>query len=133
METVVEQDVIEQASDSESYEHRVCEYIKTLTEKLNTFKSETTRKTLQINHKRLLAIRNLSQMNSVLATDVSSIYKTSGALKRKIACQPTSIGRRQQGQPKGRATLLRDRIVKRKRDLAQNINLIQPNSKINLL
>ena len=35
VETVVEQeDVIEQASGSESYEHRVCEYIKTLTEKL---------------------------------------------------------------------------------------------------
>ena len=47
VETVFEQeDVIEQASGSESYEYRVCEYIKTLTEKLNTFKSETTHKTL---------------------------------------------------------------------------------------
>ena len=64
VETVVEQeDVIEQASGNESYEHRVCEYIKTLTEKLNAFKFETTRKTLKINHKRLLAIKNLSQMN----------------------------------------------------------------------
>ena len=76
VETVVEQeDVIEQACGSESYEHRVCEYIKTLTEKLNTFKSETTHKTLKINHKRLLAIKNLSQMNSFLGTGGSSIYK----------------------------------------------------------
>ena len=43
VETVVEEeDVIEQASGSESYEHRVSEYIKTLTEKLNAFKSEAT-------------------------------------------------------------------------------------------
>ena len=62
VETVVEQeDVIGQAS--ESYEHRVCEYIKTLTEKLNAFKSEITHETLKINHKRLLATKNLSQMN----------------------------------------------------------------------
>ena len=39
-------------------------------------------------------------MNSFLATCGSSLYKSSGALKRKIACQPTSIARRQQGQPK---------------------------------
>ena len=69
-------------------------------------------------------------MNSFLNTGGSSIYKSSGALKRKIACQPTSIARRQQGQPKGRATLLRSCIVKRKRNLAQNINLNQPNVKI---
>ena len=69
-------------------------------------------------------------MNSFLATGGSSIYKCSGALKRKIACQPTSIARRQKGQPKGRATLLRGRIVKRKRNFAQNINFNQPNAKI---
>ena len=131
VKVVVEQeDVIEQTSGSESYEHGVCEYIKTLTEKLNTFKSESNHKTLKINHKRLLAIKNLSQMNSFLVTGGSSIYKSSGALKRKIACQPTSIARRQQGQPKGRATLIRGRIVKRKRNLAHNINLNQPIAKI---
>ena len=69
-------------------------------------------------------------MNSFLVTGGSSIHKSSGSLKRKIACQPTSIARRQQGQPKGRATLLRGRIVKRKRNLAQYINLNQPNAKI---
>ena len=54
VETVVQQeDVIEQASGSESYDHRVCEYIKTLTEELNAFKSETTHKTLKINHKKI--------------------------------------------------------------------------------
>ena len=38
VETVVEQgDVIEKVSGSESYEHRVCEYIKALTEKLYTY------------------------------------------------------------------------------------------------
>ena len=38
VETVVEQeDVIEQASGSESYEHRVCEYIKTLIKYLQKF------------------------------------------------------------------------------------------------
>ena len=105
VETVVEQeDFIEQASGSESYEHRVCEYIKTLTEKLNDFKSETNHKTLKINHKKLL--KNLSQMNSFFATGGSSIYKSSGVLKRKIACQPTSIARRQQGQPKAPITLI---------------------------
>ena len=30
-------------------------------------------------------------MNSFLATGGSSIYKSSGALKRKIACQPTNL------------------------------------------
>ena len=50
-------------------------------------------------------------MNSFLATGGSSIYKSSGALKRKIAWKPTSIARRQQGHPKSRATLLRARIV----------------------
>ena len=126
VETVIEQeDVIEQASGSESYEHRVCEYIKTLTEKINTFKSESSHKTLKINHKRLLAIKNLSQMNSFLATDCSSIYKSSGALKRKFARQPTSIARRQRSP-----TLIGGRIVKRKRNLSHNLNLNQPDAKI---
>ena len=106
-----QEDVIEQASGSESYEERVCEYIKTLTEKLKTFKSETTHKALKINYKRLLAIKNLEQMNSFLATGSSSIYKSSGALERKIACQPTSTARR-------------------KRNLSQNIKLNQPSAKI---
>ena len=63
-------------------------------------------------------------MNSFLATDGSSIYKSSGALKRKIACQPTSIARRQQSQ-----TLIGGRIVKRKRNLSHNLNLNQPDDK----
>ena len=101
-----------------------------LAEKFMMWKSEGTERALNIGLRRLGVLKNPSQFCSYVTTAGSSLYSISGALKRKISCQPTSIARRQIRQPRGKAALMRGRVGKRKRSLTHNINLNKPNGKI---
>ena len=118
------------AKETASFEHKIIECTNMLSEKLASCKSEQTERALVIFNQRLRSVGNIAQLCSFLTTAGFSVYKTTGALKRRIACQPTSISRRQHDQPRCKSVLLRGRIVKRKRNLAANINLNQPNAKI---
>ena len=86
-----------------------------LAEKLLFCKSDCTETERAVNVfiRRLRAVKNSSQLSSFLITAGSSVFKTSGAFRRKIVCQPTSIARRQDGQPRGKATVMRGPSTKR--------------------
>ena len=101
-----------------------------LAEKLLSCKSDCTKRAVNVFIRRLRAVKNTSQLSSFLITAGSSVFKTSGAFRRKIVCQPTSIARRQDGQPRGKASVMRGRSTKRKRNLSKSIELNVPNGKV---
>ena len=85
---------------------------------------------LDIFEKRMKACRNPAQVANLMRTAGCALYRSSGAHKRKIHCQPTSVARRSIGQPRGRSALLKGKVIKRKRNLTLNISKNQPNAKV---
>ena len=113
--------------DSVSQEIKECARI--LTEKLQAYPSLDVQNAVQIFIKRIRSVSNPSQLCTFLCSAGASLHTTSGSVRRKILCQPTSIARRQSHQPRGKAALLRGRIIKRKRNLSIAIKENIPNAK----
>ena len=79
---------------------------------------------------KLKACRNGAQGSTLLRTAGCTLFQRTGAQKRKILCQPTSIARRSAGLPRGKSALLKGKVVKRRRNLAMNVQKNLPNAKI---
>ena len=121
-------EVIENAN--ENLEQRIDSFTSMLNKELKRNKSTCILKSLDVFEQRMKACKNPAQVSSLLRTAGWTLFKASGAYRKKIPCQPTSIARRKSGQPRGKATLLKGKIVKRKRNLALNISKNVPNAKI---
>lgn len=104
---------------------------------LQKFKDQNTQGNLDHLTQKLKLIKSSNQLNSFLCCAASAVTGSfRGCGRGKIPCQPTSIGRRQPGVPRGAAPLAkgrkRERNVgnnKRPRNLAYNISLNRPNAK----
>ena len=80
---------------------------------------------------RMHNVKNAAQLKTFLSTAGTASFLRNGYLRRKILCQPTSVARRRVGELRGRGRVLQGGRggVKRKRNLATNINKVQPNAK----
>lgn len=116
--------------DLPSIEEKIDEFTTMLNKELKRNKDASMLSSLEIFKERVTACRNPSQLSTLLRTAGCTLFKRSGAYKRRIPCQPTSIARRKVGQPKGKSALLKGKVVKRKRNLALNISRNVPNAKI---
>ncbi|XP_076036776.1 uncharacterized protein LOC143022436 [Oratosquilla oratoria] len=117
-------------NENQSIDTSIDEFTSMINRELKRTKSTCMLSSFAVFEQRLKSCRNPAQVNTFLRTAGCTIFKASGAAKRKIPCQPTTIARRQFGQPRGKAALLKGKITKRKRNLALNILKNLPNAKI---
>ena len=115
---------------TEKLEQRIDSFTSMLNKELKRNQGACVLGSLDVFEQRIKACRNPAQVSTFLRTAGRTLFKTSGACSKKIPCQPTSIARRKSGQPRGKATLLKGKIVKRKRNLALNISKNVPNAKM---
>ena len=121
---------VEVAETTEVLDERIDEFTSMLNRELKRTKGTSMLSSLNIFEQRVKACKNPAQVSTFLRTAGCTLFKASGAFRKKIPCQPTSIARRLSGQPRGKAALLKGKIIKRKRNLALNISNNVPNAKI---
>ena len=115
---------------SQSFQERIDQFTSMLNKELKRKESPCIFGSLDIFEQRVKACRNPVQFSTVLRIAGRALFKGSGSFRKKIPCHPTNIVRRISGQPRGKAALLKGRIVKRKHYSSLNISKNLPNAKI---
>ena len=80
--------------DTQSVNERIDEFTYMLNKELNRNKSSCMLSALNVFEQRVKACRNSAQVSTFLRTAGCTLFKRSGAFRKKIPCQPTSIARR---------------------------------------